>query len=395
MKKVLFSLLAAHLLAASLSLDAFSYANPARDEAMKMMRHRDYNDALNKLNEAIGFNATDPENYMLRGKCFFLMRNYQLAIEDFNHVLQYSPNYSRAFLWRGTAHARLGADDMAIKDYEQAIRLRPALARNYFMTKTLQLPGHRAGATGPAITDYQTAMTNVYPNGLDPNAPVRTGSADPMDEGTDEFSDIGDASGDLAPEAKLARTAAGGGPNAGRGPGKGYYQALAGNPAGTDLSTTNAGNTDVGRADDRLPADANRRVTNNFDVDPNFGRFGPVAGSQPMQGDPEKVIKETTEALRINYMDPELYFKRAKAWQALQQPNKAYADYNEAIRIFPQAKFYVGRASLFYQLNKPLLVDADVRSAVLADPTTPRKIDFGGDRYPNTVQWDGDGPGGS
>jgi tetratricopeptide (TPR) repeat protein len=101
-----------------------------------------------------------------------------------------------------------------------------------------------------------------------------------------------------------------------------------------------------------------------------------------------------TEAIRQDATNPDYYYMRAKAEQKLQDVNKAYADYSEAIRLFPKAEYYVGRASLFYQLDKPLLVDADVRSAIATDPTTPRTIHFGGDKFPASVHWDGDGPGG-
>jgi tetratricopeptide (TPR) repeat protein len=329
---------------------------------------------------------------MLRGKCFFLMRNWALAIEDFNNVIQYSPNYYRAFLWRGTAHARLGNDDLSVKDYEQAIRLHPQLAKAYFASQSnTGLPGHKDGARGPAVNDYKQAMSIVYPNGFDPNAPTRTGSADPSAEAPDaddEFAYDTDASGDHAPQM-VARIKAR--KNNG---GDGKYQALQGNPAGTDLNTTNAGNTDVGVADDTLKASKNRRVTTNMDVDPNFGRFGAVPGSQPISEDAQKILRDTTEAIRQDSTNPELYYMRAKAYQKLQDANKAYDDYSEAIRLFPEAKYYVGRASLFYQLNKPLLVEADVKAAIATDPTTPRNIHFGGDKYPDNVRWAGDGPDG-
>lgn len=423
MKKLLVSLIAVQFVA-SAATSAFAYSNPARDEALNMMRRHDFDDALNKLNEAIGFNATDPKNYMLRGKCFFVMHNYALAIEDFNHVVQYSPNYYQAFLWRGTANARLGNDDLAVTDYQQAIRLHPSLARAYFAGNAQAgLPGHKLGAAGPAINDYKQAMAMVYPKGLDPNAPPRTGSSDPnFDNGgaptTDEFADMTDVSGERAPQMvaemgrrwRMVQTGAGntsaaqvasGAPvrgerfASGDGGGGGVYRGQQGDPARTDLATTNAGNTDVGRDDDTLPARKNRRVTDHFDVDPNYGKFGPIAGSQPMDGDANKTISEVTEALCMDSTNPDYYYMRAKAYQKLQDANKAYADYSEAIRLFPQSKYYIGRASLFYQLNKPLLEEADVKSAIACDPTTPRTIHFGGDKYPATVHWDGDGPGGN
>lgn len=348
MKKLFIGLIAANMITASCALGSFAYDNPARDAAVNMMRQHDYDGALNKLDEAIGFNATDPELFMLRGKCFFIMHNYQLAIEDFNHVLQYSPNYYRAMLWRGTAHARLGNDDLAVADYQSAIKLRPGLARAYFDGKRGGLPGHKEGSGGPAVQDYKKAMSLVYPQGYNPNTAVAgtTDSTADSDDGSDEFADYTNASGDR-----------GSGPNP-------------------------------------QPVAKNRKVATRFDTDPDYGVAGAVPGSQPMKGDPKKTIEEVTEAIRMDATNPDYYYIRAKAYQALQDANKAFDDYNEAIRLWPKAKYYVGRASLFYQLNKPMLVKADIRSAIAMDPTTPKDIRFGGDKYPASVQWDADGPGG-
>jgi len=189
MKKLLVSFVTAQLMTGAMTTNVLAYDNPARDAAMNMMRQKDYDGALNKLDEAVGFNATDPENFMLRGKCFFVMRNYQLAIEDFNHVINLSPNFYRAFLWRGTAQARLGADQLAVSDYSQAIQLHPQLASSFFSAKggASSLPGHGTGASGPAIEDYKRAMGQ---------AGFAAGSAPPAGaDDTDEFSDFSDASG--------------------------------------------------------------------------------------------------------------------------------------------------------------------------------------------------------
>jgi tetratricopeptide (TPR) repeat protein len=163
------------------------------------------------------------------------------------------------------------------------------------------------------------------------------------------------------------------------------------------MATNVEGNLDIGRSSDSLDPRKNRRaVTNIFDQDPDFGEFGAVLGSQPLKGDPETVIKRTTEALRQDKDNPEYHYLRARAYQKMQRANDAYKDYTQAIEINPQVtKYFIGRASLFYQLNKPLMVDADVKRAQAIDQELPHKIQFGGEPYPPSVKWMGDGPDGN
>lgn len=78
------------------------------------------------------------------------------------------------------------------------------------------------------------------------------------------------------------------------------------------------------------------------------------------------VVKRCTEAIHQDERNAEYFYLRAKAFQKLAKVNDAYRDYSRAIDIDPNvAKYYIGRASLFRQLNKPLLVDATTRKKQL------------------------------
>lgn len=370
--------LSAYLLATIPALA--SYQNPAFDRGMGRMSHRDFDGAINDFGEAIGFNDTDPKNYLMRGKCFFNMHNYELAIQDFNKSIQYAPNDYEAYLWRGTAHANLGKDDFAIKDYEKAISLDPNLADRFFNQSASTQPTHEQGRVishngrreivgsdrayetkelnQNAIRDYKQAMSLVYPN--------RRGG-DERSEGRNES---------IVPEHDRGLR------------GKDHWQPgtdSQSNPS-ADMHTDSLNNADVS-SDQSLRKSRNERVVKSLDTDPNRGEFGPIPGTGELRGDPDKVIQNMNQAIENDASNPQYFFRRAKAFQKLMKADRAMSDYDEAIRLDPnQARFYLGRASLFNQLSKPALVHADVERARRCNPDLPANIHFQGDPFPPSVQ---------
>jgi tetratricopeptide (TPR) repeat protein len=334
-----------------------NYQNPAFDRGMGAMAHRDYDGGIVDFGEAIGFNDTDPRNYLMRGQCFFHTKNYEYAIQDFNKSLEYAPNNYEAYLWRGTAHANLGKDDFAIKDYEQAIKLAPALADKFFNQPADDLVTHGRGrvisgtgraqiVTGPgtyedkglnqnAIRSYKEAMSLVYPN---------------------------------------------------RGNGaRQRLQALQNNPS-ADVHVDSMNNADVS-SDVSLNARRNNRVVRSLDTDPNRGEFGPIPGTREFRGDVEQAVTRMNEAIKNDETNPENYFRRAKAYQKMMNVGRAMTDYNDAIRWGPnESKYYIGRASLFHQLGKSYLVQADIERARRCNPDLPEKITFQGEPFPPSVR---------
>lgn len=339
------------LLSVSQSPMCLAFENRARDAAKQEMAAHNFDTAINKLNEAIGLDGTDPENYMMRGRCYFRLSNYALSIDDFNKVTEMSPNLFTPLVWRGTAHAKLGQDDLALKDYAQAIKLNPRLAERYFAKGTAQpfhLPGISAehAKNSAAVKDYKDAMKQVYPNGYSTQATAKDASDD---EDANYLTD-------MAAGAEFEK----------------------GVPAQSP-TTASAGKQ--------------ARKVATFDQDPDFDETGAVPGSQPLKGDAEIVVQRCSEAIRQDKRNPEYFYLRAKAFQKLGKVDAAYRDYAEAINLDPGVtKFFIGRASMFNQLGKPLLVDADVKKARSLDHDLPKKIQFGGDRYADTVRWSGDGP---
>ncbi len=177
------------------------YQNPAFDRGMAHMEHRDYDGAIIDFGEAIGFNDTNPKNFLMRGQCFFHTHDYELAIQDFNKSLEFAPKNSETYLWRGTTHANLGKDDFAIKDYERAIKLDPDLADRFFSQKEARIKIHQQGkaqfrngraqvvgsnrsyetksTNENAIRDYEQAMTLVYPDRMSSQKSSQSWQNDP------------------------------------------------------------------------------------------------------------------------------------------------------------------------------------------------------------------------
>jgi tetratricopeptide (TPR) repeat protein len=374
------------------------YQNPAFNRGMGRMSHRDYDGAIIDFGEAIGFNDMNPKNYLMRGECFFYTHNNELAIEDFNKSLQYAPNDSEAYLWRGTAHANLGKDDFAIKDYEQAIRLDPKLADRFFSDQGNDRPTHPQGrvisrngsaqiARGDrsyenkglnqnAIRDYKQAMARVYPDRGD----VET----KLPRNKDDSSITSDS-----PKASmtLGNTFTSGQSDEGNRPlrHRRRMRDLQRNP-GADMHTDPLNNADVS-SDQSLSSARNERVVRSLDTDPNRGEFGPPPGTREFRGDPQKTIDNMNDAIKNDRTNPENFYKRAKAYQKLMNVGRAMTDYNDAIRWGPnESKYYLGRASLFNQLGKQSLVQADIERARRCNPDLPEKITFQGEPFPSAVQ---------
>jgi tetratricopeptide (TPR) repeat protein len=388
-----FSVVALSLLLGGSMPALADYQNPAFERGMARMQHNDFDGAMDAFGEAIGLNDTNPKNYLMRGQCFFKLHNYAMAIQDFNKSLEYAPNDSQAYLWRGTAHANLGKDDFAVKDYEQAIRLDPSLANQFFSPQASDPETHgrgqilmrngrsqivgtqgnyeNKGLNQNAIADYKQAMAILYPG--------RTNNAVADEHRNDQ---VASAAG--ANEAGLKFEHGGQERNA-EGSLHRRMRAVQDNPS-ADSHVDSLNNSDVS-SDASLKGRRNLRVVHSLDTDPNRGDFGPVPGSREFRGDPQKTINNMNEAIANDSSNPESYFKRAKAYQKVMNVGRALSDYDNAIQYGAnQSKYYIGRASLFHQLDKPALVKADIERARRCDPDLPQNVSFQGDLFPASVR---------
>ncbi len=91
----------------------------------------------------------------------------------------------------------------------------------------------------------------------------------------------------------------------------------------------------------------------------------------------KKQVEQYAEAIRQDPHNAANYFHRGRAYQRLRNLDQALADFTDAIRLSPQSsQFYLARASLYMLMNKPVLAEADVKTAHAADPTLPRQINL-------------------
>ncbi len=87
---------------------------------------------------------------------------------------------------------------------------------------------------------------------------------------------------------------------------------------------------------------------------------------------PDKAIREFTEAVRLNPADPLTYLDRGITYKGLKDYDKAIADYGEAIRLDPQwASAYFSRANLFKARKDYDKALADYGAAIRLDPRDP------------------------
>jgi len=313
------------------------YQSPAFDKGRAKMAAGDFDGAVNSFAEAIGMNDQEPKGYLMRGQCFYKLQNYKLAIQDMDKALQLAPNNVRALLVRGSCKANLGQDDEAVSDYVAAIRLEPNLGKRYFQNG------------GPNVT--------------------------------------------AAADNNASDTAGNGGKKKRRRAKENAFGKLASNTS--DHPDENVD----GHADLRLHAVGDYKKAMNIvypkgmDAVANSNEPA-VPGSGEFQGDARKALLDLNEVIRNDPNNPTSYYKRAKALQKLGRVDDALKDYDQAIARDPQkSQYYIGRASVFFQLSKPLLVEGEIARARAVDPEVPAKVRFELPKYGDTVKWStGDGP---
>jgi tetratricopeptide (TPR) repeat protein len=300
------------------------------------MAQKDWDGAVNALNNAIAAHPDDTKAMMMRATCFYQLGNFKLSIQDLDQVLKSTPASVRALLLRGSSHAKLNQDDDAIADYQAAIKLDKSLAVRYYTNggpaevKRDTAGSAHEGLNLHAVSDYQKAMDGLYPNGLS--------------------------------AAEKASAAA---------------------PEMVEVTPSGASKPISVKSEGKRDGAAAVKLTDNT-----------IAGAGEFQGNAQKAVTNLTEVLRGNQNNAETYYKRGKAYQKLGKVDNALRDYASAIERDPQkSQYYIGRASVFYQLGKTDLCQTEIGRARSVDPDVPATVEFNLPKYPATVRWNGgDGP---
>ena len=92
----------------------------------------EYEEAIQKYNEAVELNPNHAEFYNNRGNVKNKLRQYQEAISDFNKAIELDPNDAKAYHNRGVAKCHLEQYREAVSDFNKAIELDPNDAKTYY-----------------------------------------------------------------------------------------------------------------------------------------------------------------------------------------------------------------------------------------------------------------------
>jgi tetratricopeptide (TPR) repeat protein len=158
MKKITFLLTTVFVLLASTL-----YAQTAQtrlDNGKRLFDQRNYDGAIQELNEAIKLDPNMAEAYAYRARAYSGNNNDQ-AISDANKAIQLNPRLAMGYLARGTAYYYKKDYDRAIAEYTEAIRIDPNYVNAYYNRGSLYF--FNKNDNDKAIADY-TEVIRLDPN---------------------------------------------------------------------------------------------------------------------------------------------------------------------------------------------------------------------------------------
>lgn len=90
----------------------------------------DYNAALADISIAIALDPVNPVFYILRGKMYLAIYEWDNAGADFDHAIEFSPNYAPAYFHRGVLYysilqTGLTTREYALADFQRYLELDP------------------------------------------------------------------------------------------------------------------------------------------------------------------------------------------------------------------------------------------------------------------------------
>ncbi|GMT13865.1 hypothetical protein PFISCL1PPCAC_5162, partial [Pristionchus fissidentatus] len=100
-------------------------ANVLKEEGNDLMKGSNFDDAIQKYNEAIKLHR-DPIYFCNRAAAYCRLEQYDLAIQDCRTALALDPNYSKAYGRMGLALSCQNRYDQAVEAYKKAIELDPS-----------------------------------------------------------------------------------------------------------------------------------------------------------------------------------------------------------------------------------------------------------------------------
>lgn len=122
--------------------------------SIKFMK-KDFQGALDCLNEAINMDSNNPLLYLNRGYVNHVANNYEKAMEDYNTAIQINPNYAYAYNNRGVLKVALKDVNGAMEDYNKALQIDSKYSDVYYNKGNLE---YMINDLKGALEDYNKAI---------------------------------------------------------------------------------------------------------------------------------------------------------------------------------------------------------------------------------------------
>ena len=132
-------------------------------ESLSLSGKGDYEEAIEKYNEAIKLNSNYTELYNNRGVAKYELGQYREAIDDYDRAIELNQNNVGAYNNRGNTKIKLGQYPEAIADYDKAIKLDPNNTEPYNNRGAAK---NNLGQHREAISDFNKAI-ELEPNNAD------------------------------------------------------------------------------------------------------------------------------------------------------------------------------------------------------------------------------------
>ncbi len=256
-----------------------------------------FEEAVDLISQAIAENATEAKLYADRGVAFRKLKKFNLALEDYQRALELAPNFFQAYVYKGNLFKELGQFDQSVENYEQAISLNPNDPRvQLSLANTLQaLERHEEAAKCfQKVVQLTPNDSSAYNNwGVSLRALKQLESAIEC-----------------------------------------FEKAIAIDPKAY-ASHNNLGLTyhDM-KGFEQAITSYQRAISVNEKYDRAHNNLGQAYLAL---GDASKAVKHLTRALEIQTL-PETYVNRANAWLELSQFDRAFEDFQAALKIDSEFK---------------------------------------------------------
>ncbi len=259
-------------------------------------------------------------DYLRKGYRAFELKEYDKAIENYDKAIELNPEYAKAYYFRGYAYYNLKDYGKAIEDYSKAMELNPEDAVAY----------NNLGNAYAALKDYDKAIENyskaIELNPEDAYAYCFRGDAyDDLKEYNKAIEDYSKAI-ELNPEDAYAYCFRG----LAYAALKEYDKAIEDYSKAIKLNPEDAyayNNRGIAYYESKEYDKAKTDIEKSLELDPDSGYIYDSLGELLLEtGKYDEAIENFTRAIELGCNEIETYEKRAKAYEAIGETEKAEAD---------------------------------------------------------------------